>query len=74
MKNTGYYHCANYNFPAEKRGEPVLTEELRTLCGKLVIGYIWDYPEQFALEPIVLIKCPECMAHPDYPLLVLGAG
>lgn len=58
-----YYHCAS----EEKWRE--------TLCGKeLESTLMWDTKNIFfgTKVPSNAERCPACLKHPDYPLLLLG--
>lgn len=52
--------------------------EIELLCGASSNSgkYAWDPPEYFKLEPEQeknFYKCPDCLNHPDYPLIMLAA-
>lgn len=74
MINALHYHCANAPKPLTIGESRDTARGTHTLCGLPVIGYIWDYPKDFAddSDPHETEKCPVCLNHPDYPLLVLG--
>ena len=75
MRDAHYYHCANEPQPPTIGGIRDRVQDLWTLCGVRVIGYIWDYPKDFANDKgpsDELPKCPKCENHPDYALMVLA--
>lgn len=69
LKDGMTYHCQD---PAEKMGV--------ALCGMDVPAHAYkntyDYPEDFFTNTgytIRVVRCEKCLAHPDVPLLALGA-
>lgn len=69
LKDGMTYHCQDPNKPMGY-----------ALCGMDVpshaYGNTYDYPEDFFTNTgytIRVVRCPACMAHPDVPMLALGA-
>lgn len=73
-----YHHCA-------ATPEWVLNGQMEiqmTLCGLESLGGLWvSLPDRFMERPKGFLveypepvppKCPDCLAHPDLPLLLLG--
>jgi hypothetical protein len=74
---TDLYHCGD---PKTGPVEDYLCRY--TLCGldimdKLITHLDWDIPKHFILDwwsvgSPMPPRCPTCMAHPDYPLILMG--
>jgi hypothetical protein len=58
------FHCVLRPMP--------LHTDIETLCGKPGDHRIWDYPEYFIDGLHNREQCPECAAHPEVVLFILG--
>jgi len=66
-----YYHCG-----ADPESQCLDWGSRRTLCGKEIYGISWDFAIHFIEKThsdfSKLPQCPECLNHPDLPLVLLG--